>query len=168
MIGLALGLLGAVLIGASDCIARVTTQRVSNSVLILAIMAISTTLLTAWLLFTNDFPPFHPWAWLASAISGCLNVVALYLLYLALGRGPVAVASPAASTFAVILVAMNALSGEPWTALQIAAIVIVFCGVAMLSRQTPGQSQLQNHEYSTAWLQKTALFGLGAALAIAL
>ncbi len=166
MIGLTLGLVGAVLIGASDCIARVTTQRVPNSVLILAIMAISTTILTVWLVITNDFPPFHLWAWAASAISGALNVVALYLLYLALGRGPVAVASPAASTFAVILVVMNALSGEQWTGLQMLATVIVFGGVAMLSRQTPGQTQTR--EYTTQWLQKTALLGLGAALAIAL
>jgi drug/metabolite transporter (DMT)-like permease len=167
MTGILLGLIGAILIGASDCIARVTTQRVSNSVLILAIMAISTALLTLWLAVTGDYPPFQTWAWLASALSGVLNVVALYLLYLALGRGPVAVASPAASTFAVILVIMNALAGEPWTMLQVISILLVFAGVSMLSRQAPGAAT-ENNSYSTAWLQKTALFGLGAALAIAL
>lgn len=168
MTGMILGLIGAVLIGASDCIARVTTQRVSNSILILAIMAISSLLLTIWLTATSDFPPFQLWAWLASALSGALNVIALYLLYLALARGPVAVASPAASTFAVILVIMNALSGEPWTMLQGFAIVLVFAGVSMLSRQAPGTDTDNSSSYSTEWLQKTAVLGLGAALAIAL
>lgn len=166
MTGILWGLLGALLIGGSDCIARVTAQRVSTSVLILFVMLISTTLLSIWLVATNNLPPWNTWAWLASALSGFLNVVALYLLYLALARGPVAVASPAASSFAVILVALNALAGERWSAMQMFATFIVFFSVAMLSRQGP-QSE-NSSQYSTLWLQKTALLGLAAAIAIAL
>ncbi len=166
MTGILWGLLGAILIGSSDCIARVTAQRVSTSVLILFIMLISTALLSVWLIITNNLPPWNTWAWLASALSGVLNVVALYLLYLALARGPVAVASPAASSFAVILVTMNALAGEQWSVAQVFATVIVFFSVAMLSRQGPGAEN--SSQYSVAWLQKTALLGLAAAIAIAL
>lgn len=166
MTGILWGLLGATLIGSSDCIARVTAQRVSTSILILFIMLISTGILSAWLVATNNLPPWHTWAWLASALSGFLNVVALYLLYLALARGPVAVASPAASSFAVILVAMNALAGEQWSVAQVFATIIVFVSVAMLSRQGPGPED--SSQYSGAWLQKTALLGIAAAIAIAL
>ena len=166
MTGVFWGLLGAVLIGGSDCIARVTAQRISTSVLILMIMLISTLLLSSWLITTNNLPPWNTWAWLASAASGFLNVVALYLLYLALARGPVAVASPSASSFAVLLVIMNALSGEPWSNAQLIATVMVFFSVAMLSREGPASANTA--DYPTDWLQKTALLGLAAALTIAL
>lgn len=166
MTGILLGLLGAVLIGGSDCIARVTAQRVSKSVLILCIMFISTALLSIWLITVNNFPGWHTWAWLASALSGILNVVALYLLYMALARGPVAVASPAASSFAVILVVMNVVAGEQWTTTQLVATLVVFVGVAMLSHPGPAVGSASN--YSAAWLRKTALFGIAAAIAIAL
>ncbi len=160
------GLFGALLIGSSDCIARVTAQRISTNVLILLIMMISTVLLSGWLIATNDLPAWNTRAWLASAASGFLNVVALYLLYLALARGPVAVASPAASSFAVLLVVMNALSGEPWSGIQLIATGIVFFSVAMLSHTGPASANTA--DYPSNWLQKTALLGLAAALAIAL
>ena len=129
-------------------------------------MLISTVLLSGWLIATNNLPPWNTWAWLASAASGFLNVVALYLLYLALARGPVAVASPSASSFAVLLVIMNALSGEPWSGTQLVATAIVFFSVAMLSREGPASAN--SAHYPAGWLQKTALLGLAAATAIAL
>lgn len=166
MTGILWGLLGAFFIGASDCIARVTAQRVSKSLLILSIMFISTVLLIIWLFATNDIPAWHTRAWLASAASGILNVVALYLLYLALARGPVAVASPSASSFAVMLVVMNALAGEQWSTLQLVATLIVFLGVAMISHSGPSAGPAAT--YSASSLQKTALLGLAAAVAISL
>lgn len=166
MTGISWGLLGALLIGGSDCIARVTSQRTSNSILIICVMGLSTLLLSIWLTTNNNLPPWHLWAWLASALSGGLNVAALYLLYMALARGPVAVASPAASSFTVILVLMNAAIGEPWSVAQLFATVVVLLGVAMLSRQTSGSNEADT--YDSAWLQKTAMLGLAAGIVIAL
>ena len=71
-------------------------------------------------------------AWLISAISGSLNVIVLSLLYMALLRGPVAVASPAASVFVVLLLGLNVMAGESWTIWQIVATFIVFGGVFIL------------------------------------
>ncbi len=159
------GLCGAVLIGASDCIARVTAQRVSISILFLAIMGMSFAMLTLWLAMTLNWPPWHPVAWGASAVSGLLNLVALYFLYQALARGPVAVASPAASTFTVWLVVMNLLVGEPWSWLQIAAMITVLSGVVMLAQPTSADSD--NKHYNAQWLRHTAGYGLAAAVAVA-
>ena len=111
-------------------------------------MLISTMLLSVWLVATNNLPVWNTWAWLASAISGFLNIVALYLLYLALARGPVAVASPSASSFAVILVMINALSGEPWSNAQLVATVLVFFSVAMLSREGPASTNSTTYPVS--------------------
>jgi len=166
MTGLLWGLCGALLIGASDCIARVTAQRVSISVLFLFIMGLSLLLLSIWLAATANWPPWHAQAWFASALSGLLNLVALYFLYRALARGPVAVASPVASTFTVMLVALNIFAGESWSATQIVALLLVFLGVAMLAR--PAAADQSTERYDAAWLRGTALYALAAAAAVSL
>lgn len=127
-------------------------------------MAVSTVLLSIYLAIDNNFPPWHQRAWLASAASGFLNVVALYFLYLALANGPVAVASPAASSFTVILVALNAIAGQPWTWMQLLAVFVVFAGVAMLARGSDDDPM----QYSTAWLRKTVLFATAAAVTVSI
>lgn len=166
MSGLLWGLCGALLIGGSDCIARVTAQRVSVNILFLIIMGLSLIALTLWQALTMDWPAWHAGAWAASAVSGILNLVALFFLYRALARGPVAVASPATSTFTVILVGLNVLSGEAWSWLQIVAMLVVFLGVAMLARPTQADNTVAH--YDAAWLRTTALLGLAAAATVAL
>ncbi|MBX2837284.1 MAG: DMT family transporter [Gammaproteobacteria bacterium] len=165
MEGILWGLLGALLIGASDCIARVTSRKVSVSILFLMIMGLSLVVLTAWLGINSNWPPWHPQAWAASAASGLLNLVALYFLYAALARGPVTVASPTASTFTVLLVGLNIVAGEPWSWLQIVALCIVFLGVAMLARPA-APDKVQN--YDAQWLRGTAAYALAAAMAVSL
>lgn len=164
--GILWGLCGALLIGGSDCIARVTTQRVSVSILFLIIMGLSLATLTLWLGVTVNWPPWHPKAWAASAISGLLNLVALYFLYRALARGPVAVASPAASTFTVLVVGLNVIAGEPWSWLQIMAMIVVFFGVGMIARPTAVDTPIDH--YDAKWLRGTAGFGLAAAASVSL
>jgi len=158
------GLLGAILIGVSDCIARVTAKAIPSSVLFLFIMGCSTAVLLGTQIVTTNLPPFHAYAWTVSAISGILNLVALYFLYKALARGPVTVASPAASTFVVMLVLLNALAGQPWTIAQLAAVGLVFIGVSQLARHSPTANE--DRSFDTAWLRTTAFLGLAAAAAV--
>ncbi len=165
MNGILWGLAGAASIGASDCIARVTAQRVSSSILFLIIMGLSLTVLSIQLLLVGDWPIWHFWGWTASAISGVLNIVALYFLYKALTHGPVAVASPAASTFTVLLVLFNILAGEPWSWLQLVAMIVVFVGVVMLARPTAIDAEVEH--YNAQWIRVTLYYGLATALAVA-
>ena len=166
MQGVLWGLIGAILIGGSDVVARVTAQKVSMTVLFLAVMGLSFVVLSGIFLVTGDWPQWHPVAWLLSALSGLLNLVALYFLYRALARGPVAVASPSASSFVVLLVGMNVLAGQPFSWLQVFAAVVVFLGVAMLAQ--PDSATDRVSRYDSQWLRVTALFGLAAAGAISL
>jgi drug/metabolite transporter (DMT)-like permease len=161
MSGIIWGLFGAGFIGVSDCVARVTAQRVSMALLLAAIMGLSTLALTVWMAVTGDWPGWHAYGWAASALSGALNLIALYLLYSALVRGPVSVASPAASSFSVMLVGLNALFGAPFVWQQGAAIGLVFFGVTMLARRG------RTHEHHDAeHLRTTALLGLSAAVVV--
>ncbi len=162
--GLIWGLCGASLIGVSDCVARVTANRVSLSVIITVVMAIPFAGMTVWFAFTGGWPGWEASGWGASALSGLLNVAVLALLFRALARGPVTVASPAVSSFSVILVALNVLAGQPFHRLHGIAVLTVFIGVAMLARpDRPGKER-----YDRVWLRVTALLGLGAAVATAL
>ena len=164
MTGVLWGLLGALFIGGSDCIARVTATRVSLGVLVLCVMLVSFSSLNVHAVLFDSWPVWHPRAWLISAISGSLNVVVLSLLYMALVRGPVAVASPAASVFVVLLLGLNVIAGESWTIWQVVATFIVFGGVFMLSRQ----SAADTGQYDAAWLRLTVMYALAAAFAVAL
>ncbi len=163
MTGVLWGLLGAILIGGSDCIARVTAKRVSLGVLVLCVMLVSFSSLNVNALMFDSWPEWHPRAWLLSGISGALNVVVLSLLYSALARGPVAVASPTASVFVVLLLGLNIIAGESWTIWQVLATFIVFGGVFMLSRESAVDTGTQ---YDAAWLRLTVMFALGAAVAV--
>jgi drug/metabolite transporter (DMT)-like permease len=156
------GLLGGALIGASDAAARWTTPRASLGALFLAIMGLSTAALALTLWATGDWPRWDAYAWAASGLSGGLNLVALGFLYTALARGPVAVASPAASSFTAILVAMNALAGEPVGVASLGATALVFLGVVMLARPDAGDLG----RYDAAHLRGTALLGLGCATSV--
>lgn len=161
-----MGLAGAVFIGGSDCVARVTSQRLTPIVLVFWIMAFSTVALTLGLSLSGQWPNWHAWGWLSSAISGALNVVALVLLYMALARGPVAVASTAASTFTVLLVLLNIVAGASWSWLQLVATGIVFFGISQLARKSNEAGV--DEQYSPQWLRTTALLGLGTAAAVSL
>jgi len=139
---------------------------VSISILILAVMSLSTVGLSVLFMFTDDWPRWHGYAWAVSAASGALNLVALMFLYKAIERGPVAVASPAASSFTVMLVAMNAFAGQPFSLSQGLAIALVFGGVIMLSR--PSKNSVSEPDYDAAWLRTTALLGLATAFTVSL
>lgn len=163
MSGVVWGLVGAGLIGVSDCVARVTTPRVAIAMLLAFVMGGSTLALTVWLVFSGAWPEWHAYGWGVSFVSGLLNLVALGFLYKALARGPVAVASPAASSFTVLLVGLNILAGEPFDWRQIAAALVVFFGIAMLARRS---RRAEQEDYDAAWLRITALLGLAAAFAV--
>jgi drug/metabolite transporter (DMT)-like permease len=164
MIGLIWGLLGALFIGVSDGLARKTTQTVPILVLILFIMGLTTIAMSGYYAVNGGWPVWHAYGWFASAMSGLLNLIALAFLYKALHRGPVAVASPSASSFTVMLVVINALMGHPFHLGHLAAVSLVFIGVVMLTQPDKNNSQ----DYSGEWLRVTAYFGLGAAATISI
>jgi drug/metabolite transporter (DMT)-like permease len=158
------GLAGAASIGTSDAAARWTTPRASLGALFVTVMGVSTCALAGWLALTDGWPRWDAYAWIASALSGGLNLVALGFLYTALARGPVSVASPAASSFVALLVLLNALAGAPISAAQALAAPLLLLGVIMLAR--PDRSDAGR--YDAAHLRGTALLGLACAGSVSL
>lgn len=169
MIGVAIGLIAGTMIGASDCVARVTARRTAPIALAAVIFGLGALALAAWCAMFDDWPGASPIGWRDAIVAGVLNVAALGLYYAALARGPVALAAPAASSFSVILVVLNALAGEPFAWPQIAAAVVVFLGVAQLSRsERPRRDRpLARAMEDPASLRLTLLLAIGAALSLA-
>jgi len=160
------GLIGALTIGISDCIARVTAARLPAELVVLVVMGVSTIALSIGFVSTGDWPSWHPTAWLYSALSGFLNIVALQCLYIALRRGPVSIASPTASVFSVLVVGMNVVAGAAFSVWQLLSIGIAFIAIVSLSRPS-GDVKIDLH-LDARWLRVTALIALAAASAIAL
>jgi len=146
------GLLGAILIGTSDTVARITSQRISLTILILIIMSLSSVLMTIWFLINWNWPSWDLYSWTASVISGLLNLIAVAFLYKALARGPVYVASPATASYSVILILINVSIGELFSLTQLLASFIVFFGIIMLSAKP---KNLIDNQYSSRWLRVT-------------
>lgn len=143
MIGVAIGLLGALLIAWSDTLSRVTTRHFPLPLLLSAVFVLSIPPIYAGVLLLGGVPDLPETAREQSAygqaiLSGILNIIGLAALYLALSRGPVALAAPATASFSVLLILFNALAGEPVTAVQGAAILLVFAGIAMLAQPERG------------------------------
>ena len=159
MTGALWGLFGAVLIGSADACARHTAQRASLGALLTLVMGLSTLALAAAAAALDAWPPLHLWGWLAAAGSGALTVVALGFLWTALARGPVSVASPAAASFAVLLVAANAFAGAPFGWTEAAATALVFLAVARLARAEAADAGA----YPPAHVRRTLALALGAA-----
>jgi drug/metabolite transporter (DMT)-like permease len=101
---------------------------------------------------------------LHAAGSGVLNVIGLWLLYFALARGPVSIASPVMSSFTVMVVALNAATGAVITPVQIVATCLVFLGIAMLPNADRKMTAPQ--QYSPEHQRKTALIAFIAAFTI--
>jgi len=164
--GVIFGLIGAVFIGFSDTIARVTSQKISLIILITYIMFISFILTSIWLLISWDWPRWEFYSWSVAIVSGVLNIIVVALLYKALSRGPVYVASPATSSFLVILILFNVLNGQPFTFFQLIAGIFVFIGILMLSFPDMKDSNLT--KYSSNYLRVTAFLGIASGFTIAL
>ena len=160
------GLIGALTIGVSDCIARVTAARLPTELIVLVVMLVSTIALSVGFAISGAWPGWHPAAWAYSAVSGVLNIVALQCLYIALRRGPVSIASPTASVFSVLIVGMNIVAGAAFTVWQLVSISLAFIAIISLSR--PSGSAEADLDHDARWLRITALIALAAATAIAL
>ncbi|MDC0073499.1 DMT family transporter [Alphaproteobacteria bacterium] len=164
--GVIFGLIGAIFIGFSDTIARVTSQKISLIILITYIMFISFILTSIWLLISWDWPRWEFYSWSVAIVSGVLNIIVVALLYKALSRGPVYVASPATSSFLVILILFNVLNGQPFTFFQLIAGIFVFIGILMLS--LPDMKDFNLTKYSSNYLRVTAFLGIASGFTIAL
>lgn len=165
MTGATLGLFGALVIGTSDAITRVTGRRLPLLGLITALFLLSLPALGLYLSAADAWPPLDLGLWAIAALSGAFNAIGLALLFAAIARGPIAVASPIASAAALILIGLNILDGASFRIGHGVGALLMTVAVVLLSM--PERRGADGPESGAAVLG-TALLALGAALTIAL
>ncbi len=165
MTGALFGLFGAAIIGTSDAITRVTGRRLPILLLTTALFSVSLAPIALYMAIADAWPPLDAELWAIAALSGVCNAVGLALLFVAIARGPIAVASPAASAFARILVGLNIIDGAPFRLGHGLGAVLTMTAVILLA--TPERRRGATSGAETGDSAATALIALGAALFIA-
>lgn len=169
MIGALFGVLGAAIIGTSDAIARLTGRKTPVLLLTTLLFLISLGPIGLFLLATEGWPSVDAEVWAVVALSGALNAVGLALLFNAIARGPVAVASPAASSFSIVLIGLNIFAGEPFRTGHAVGAALAFAAIFLLARPERGgrRGTEPAGQEDAAALGLTALIAIGAAFFIA-
>ena len=156
--GAAWGLLAALLIGCADCATRVTSRRMSITLLVAATTLLSLGGILAALGAPSLDDPTRYRAYFLGLVAGALHIITLYLLFVALARGPVSIAVAGASSNIVFVLLLNAAAGEPWSVAQFGSAAAVLFGIVMAAR--PERSA--QGAATRAHLRRTAALGLGA------
>lgn len=162
MNGVLWGLGSAGAYGTSDFIARLTSRSIGVRRSLLAMLLTGTVALTVYLWATGfEWSVRGPGVPIV-IVAGVLNMIGLLLLYAALTRGPIAVASPIVAAHpALVLILLVPLGIVP-NLLQCSAMAVILGAVAFLSRQT-GQYE-NHHEFDRAHIRRTAAIAAAAAL----
>lgn len=133
--GLLLGLTTALAYGTADFLARFSTRKVGVGGSLFGALLAGSCALTLWLLLTG-----HAWAPLAGALpwlvlSGVLSYGMLGLLYAALQRGPISIASPVVAVHPALVVVLLFAAGSRPSLREWAGLFVTTAGGLILASQ---------------------------------
>lgn len=135
--GIALGLLTALLWGTSDFVARFAAHRIGALRTTLYMQLAGFVLLTMFLPWVGgwghlmDGSGWQPWAW--GALAGIANGVSTLALYRSFEVGKMAVVAPLSASYPALTVVLALLTGEHLTAKRIVAIGFIVVGVILVA-----------------------------------
>jgi len=163
---LVLGLTTALSYGTADLLARFSTQRLGVLRSLVGTLLAGSLALSLWLWLSgcNLAELLAAWPWLA--LPGCLNFAMLSLLYAALARGPISVASPVVAIHPALVVLFLYLLGVRPSSQEIAGCSIIFAGGLLLATQV--EQVGKELALSKAYIQKTALLAALCAVVLSL
>lgn len=132
MIGILLGLTGAVAWGIADFAARFASRRVGAYRTLFFMQIFGFVALTAWLKthggITRDVAPgWQPWA--LAAVAGVLNTIASLSLYHSFRIGVMSIVAPISSSYPALTVTLALLSGERVRPLRMVGLAVTLIGV---------------------------------------
>jgi drug/metabolite transporter (DMT)-like permease len=134
MLGIILGLTGAVCWGVSDFIARFAARRVGAYRTLLFMQIFGFLALSAYLKWSGGFaqvdpPGWKPWA--LAAIAGVINMIASLALYYSFQIGVMSIVAPVSSSYPALTVVLAMLSGERLRPLRGFGLAITLVGVIL-------------------------------------
>lgn len=167
MEALLLGLVAALAWGGHDICVRYVSQRTSIYSALLTVLTTGLILQTVGMASLGQFAALPPLALWLSVASGLFFIVASLGLYLAFSVGPVRLVSPIISAYPVLSVGWAAASGNPVSAFQWLAVLVVVAGVsavAVLSDASEVPGQAANRKITILW---SIVAGIGFAATFA-
>jgi drug/metabolite transporter (DMT)-like permease len=134
MIGILLGLTGAIFWGLADFAARFASRRVGAYRTLFFMQFFGFLALSAYLKWTGGFGPgiapgWKPWA--LAALAGVMNMTASLALYRSFQVGVMSIVAPVSSSYPALTVALALLSGERLRPLRGVGLMITLAGVVL-------------------------------------
>jgi drug/metabolite transporter (DMT)-like permease len=136
ILGIILGLSGALCWGVADFLARFASRRVGAYRTLLYMQAFGFVGLCAYLQWAHGFARIsaHGWKpWAFGVIAGLLNMIASLALYYSFQIGVMSVVAPVSSSYPALTVALALLSGEHILPLRGAGLAVTLVGVVLAS-----------------------------------
>ncbi|HEV2062863.1 MAG TPA: EamA family transporter [Solirubrobacteraceae bacterium] len=144
--------------GVADFAGGLFSRRLPAAVVLLAQQIAGAVICAALILGTAEALPEGRTVWL-SLLAGSAGALALGAFYRALALGTMSVVAPISASGVVVPVIVGIASGDRPTALQAAAIPVIFAGVLLASRE------VHEHEERVGAARTSILLALFAALA---
>ena len=165
MSGYIWGMISALGYGTGDFVARFTGRALGANTAVFGVFLTGSLLLSVSFLFFPAEINFS-WhnAWLLP-LAGIANMLMLVLLFTALARGPISIAAPIVASHPALILVILLLLGVMPDATELAGLVIVISGVALLSRQTAHFTS--SEEMTPAYIRQTIVIALAANVAYA-
>lgn len=162
--GILLGLTTAFAYGTADFLARFSTRRAGVAGSLFGALLAGSLALSVWLLLTraDGAPLFAAWPWLV--LSGLLSFGMLGLLYAALERGPISVASPVIAVHPALVVLWLYLGGTRPSSLQWLGLGITVLGGVGLGAEVDRAGEAQG--LAPGYARVTAALAAAAALVL--
>jgi drug/metabolite transporter (DMT)-like permease len=162
---LVLGLTTAFAYGTADLLARFSTQQLGVLRALVGTLLVGSLVLTAWLLFSNVELHFllNAWHWLV--LPGVLNFAMLALLYAALERGPISVASPLVAVHPALVVVCLLFVGVYPSARETLGSAVILAGGLLLATQVERVGE--GLSLPASYARKTAFLALACAFVLA-
>ncbi|MFZ5892105.1 MAG: EamA family transporter [Myxococcota bacterium] len=163
---LVLGLTTAFAYGTADLLARYSTRRLGVMRALVGTLLAGSFALTIWLLIARiDVQRLLAgWQWLV--LPGVLNFFMLGLLYAALERGPISVASPVVAIHPALVVLCLLAVGVHPTAQEVIGSVVILAGGLLLATQVERVAEGQS--LPAGYAKKTAILAAACAFVLAL
>ena len=163
MIGVFWGLVGAVGIGTGDFIAWFTSRRFGVLFAVFSANLMGSIFLGVGLYFWGGIPEAGVRAWGLAILSGIFGLAGLSMLYLALARGPVAIASPVVAAHPALVALFWGFLGISPLVLQWIGIIITLTGAVSLG----AMAQRRQSDYTPEHVWVTFGIAFAAMLVIA-
>jgi drug/metabolite transporter (DMT)-like permease len=161
--GVAFGLLAALLWGLADVTAAIASRQTGSFRVALGLHAIAVVALGAIAAATGAIDDVPPATALALVWLGALGALSYATFYKALEIGPISIVSPIVSAYAAVSVVLAVIVlGESLTAAQLAAVVVVLLGVMLASADLRQAHTIERRQALGLLLALVTVVSIGA------